>query len=149
MPPVACHLFSYVIWYLSSCPSVNFIYIEVFFMGLYRYVKKVTYLYFSKTLLPHMDTGGLLRSNAPCLSIWSALPDVGMLQRGLVPRFLKSQGMNGAADTLAVYLVSSQSGRQCCNREVPCLYAGCSTWNGGKLSNSWFDGMTWLFLATA
>ena len=32
---------------------------------------------------------------------------------------------------------------------VPWSAPGCCTGNGGKLSNSWFDGLTWLCLAVA
>ena len=32
---------------------------------------------------------------------------------------------------------------------VPWSAPGCRTGNGGKLSNSWFDGLTWLCLAAA
>ena len=73
-------------------------------------------LYFSMTPLPHLRVGGLLSA----FSMTSGLPfsDVIIVDRshmGLIPRFLKSQGRKGAADTEVVYLVSSHSGRQCFN----------------------------------
>ena len=34
-------------------------------------------------------------------------------------------------------------------QQLPWSSPGCRTGNGGKLSNSWFDGLTWLCLAAA
>ena len=67
------------------------------------------------TPLPHIRVGGWVST----LSMTSGFPDTDLRTGdkshiGLIPRFLKSQGRNGAADTVVVYLVSSQSGRQCC-----------------------------------
>ena len=36
-----------------------------------------------------------------------------------------------------------------CRFLIPWPSPGCHTGNGGKLSNSWFDGLTWLCLAAA
>ena len=63
---------------------------------------------------PHIRVGGLVSA----LPMTSGLPVSEVMTGdrshiGLMPRFLKSQGRNGAADTVVVYLVSSHSGRQC------------------------------------
>ena len=68
---------------------------------------RLTYPYCSITLAPHM--GGLMPAKPPV----SSSPKPPMSQRGVNPRFLKSQPLKGAADTLYVYCVSSQSGRHC------------------------------------
>ena len=38
---------------------------------------------------------------------------------------------------------------QCNFHNIPWSSPGCRTGNGGKQSNSWFDGLTWLCLAAA
>ena len=66
------------------------------------------------TPLPHIRVGGLVFTS----SMTSGFPVLDVMTGdrshiGLIPRFLKSQGRNGAADTVVVYLVSSHSGKQC------------------------------------
>ena len=63
----------------------------------------VTSLYLSMTPPPHIRMGGLDLA----LSMTSGFPVTDVItgdrsHMGLIPRFLKSQGRNGAADTVVV-----------------------------------------------
>ena len=70
------------------------------------------------TPLPHIRVGGWYSTFVMTSGL--LVSDVITVDKShieLIPRLLKSQGRNGAADTVVVYLVSSQSGRQCCNNQ--------------------------------
>ena len=69
------------------------------------YFKQKTSLYCSSTFWPHIC--GLSNSKLVMLSLVMARS-----HKGFIPRVLKSQWRNGAAETDAVYSVSSQFGRQ-------------------------------------